>query len=111
MSTAPPWCQRENVKKKTWILGIVLTLLFRLLEIVSDTIFWLIHYNAKPQVLPPITNGLLLESGTSLAEKIRNQKVNMIILFFKVITVTNMSHFIRSPVKKLSRFLYQELRK
>lgn len=77
MSTAPPWCQREKVKKKTWILGIVLTLLFRLIEIVSDTIFWLIHYNAKPQVLPPITNGLLLESGTSLAEKIRNQKVNI----------------------------------
>lgn len=40
------------------------------------------HHNSRKQVLPPINNLLLLESATSLAHKIRYQKVtsNFIII-------------------------------
>lgn len=70
------WCQKERVKKKTRVLGIFLTVLFRVIEAFSDFIFWLIHKKSDKVPLPPIDNFLLLESASSLATKIRTQKVN-----------------------------------
>lgn len=72
------WCQKENVKKKTGFVAIILTLLFRTWEFVSDTIFWLLYRNAEKTNLPPFENPLLLESATSLATKIRTQKVSFV---------------------------------
>lgn len=75
MASKQAWCQKEKVKNKTWFLGIVLTIVYRTIEIISDTIFWLIHKKKEKIVLPPIDNLLLLESASSLAKKIRMKKV------------------------------------
>ena len=69
------WCQEEGVKTKTWVVGIIITIFFRTVEIISDLIFGLIHMKKKKITLPPIDNVLLLESASSLAKKIRSQKV------------------------------------
>ena len=75
MAPREAWCQSDGVKNKTWIVRVMLTVLFRLWEITTDTIFWLLYRNAKRTPLPEIDNLLLLDSATSLAAKIRNRKV------------------------------------
>lgn len=71
------WCQREKVKNKTWFVRILLTVFFRTIEFISDMIFWIIHQKKEKTLLPPIENLLLLESASSLARKIRDQKVEI----------------------------------
>lgn len=68
--------QKERRTKKAWFLQLFLTVFFRVVEIISDTIFWLIYRKTEKITLPPLDNLLLLESASSLALKIRTQKVN-----------------------------------
>ena len=67
------------------ILCVVLSILFKILELVSDAIFSFLHRNVKTEKLPPFKNLILLDSATSLAAKIRNQtvSVNIIISVYK----------------------------
>ncbi|XP_032781058.1 fatty-acid amide hydrolase 2 [Daphnia magna] len=69
------WCQKERVKNKAWFVRVLLTVFFRIIEIISDMIFWFIHKKKEKTILPPIENLLLLESASSLARKIRDQKI------------------------------------
>lgn len=50
-------------------------LTYQIFCIISAGVFWLINIRNKKAVLPPINNLLLLESASSLALKIRTQKV------------------------------------
>ena len=61
----------------TTYIGIIVTFLFRMFELVTDAIFSFLHRNAEKEKvqLPAISNPLLLESGSSLAHKIRTQQV------------------------------------
>ncbi len=77
------WCQGKDVKIKTWIVGVLLGVLFTTIEIISNLIFELIHMRKKKISLPPIDNLLLLESASSLSEKIRKKKVIILRLTFK----------------------------
>ena len=58
-------------------VGIIVTFLFRMFELVTDAIFSFLHRNAEKEKvqLPAISNPLLLKSGSSLAHKIRTQQV------------------------------------
>ncbi len=87
MTSQAPWCQQENIKTKTWLVGILLGVLYRTIEIISDFIFWLIHKKKEKIILPPIDNLLLLESASGLAKKIRTQKVGLI--FQKLLQLYN----------------------
>nr|CAH0104196.1 unnamed protein product [Daphnia galeata] len=69
------WCQKEKVKNKTWFVRILLTVFYRTVEVISDMVFWFIHKKREKTILPAIDNLLLLESASSLARKIRTQKV------------------------------------
>ena len=69
------WCQKEEVKKKTWIIGMVITFFFRMFELVTDAVFSFVHRNTQKITLPPINNPLLLDSASSLAHKIRTRQV------------------------------------
>ena len=71
------WCQREKVKNKTWFVRILLTVFYRTVEVISDMVFWFIHKKREKTILPAINNLLLLESASSLARKIRTQKVSL----------------------------------
>ena len=62
------------------ILCVVLSILFKILELVSDAIFSFLHRNVKTEKLPPFKNLILLDSATSLAAKIRNQTVSVNII-------------------------------
>ena len=68
-------CQKEEVKKKTWIIGMVVTFFFRMFELATDAVFSFMHRNTHKIALPPICNPLLLDSASSLAHKIRTQQV------------------------------------
>ncbi len=69
--------KNRSVEKRSRLVHIVLTILFRLWELVTDTIFWFMHRNDQTKtVLPAITDPLILESAVSLAEKIRTQKAS-----------------------------------
>lgn len=58
-----------------------LSLIRIILDLIAGIIFKR-YYKNKSVSLPPITDAILLESATSLAEKIRNQKVNYILWCF-----------------------------
>lgn len=75
MAQDTAWCQKEKVKRKTGLLRVFLTVSFRVWEFISNTIFWFIFHNAEKKALPAIDNLLLMESASSLANKIRTQKV------------------------------------
>jgi len=63
----------KNGKRK--ILEFFLRIIFRIFEFITDSIFWFMNRKNEKTELPPITNLLLLESASSLALKIRTQKV------------------------------------
>ena len=69
------WCQKEDVKNKTWIIEMVVTFFFRMFEFVTDAVFSFMHRNTQKITLPPISNPLLLDSASSLAHKIRTRQV------------------------------------
>ncbi len=74
--------KNRSVEKRSRIFHIVLTIFFRLWELVTDSIFWFMYRNDQSKtVLPAIKDPLILESAVSLADKIRTQKVNSIIIF------------------------------
>jgi hypothetical protein len=49
-------------------------LLFRIVEVVSSVLFWVV-YHGSGEKMPPIENLLLLDSATAIAHKIRTRKV------------------------------------
>ncbi|XP_045581637.2 fatty-acid amide hydrolase 2 isoform X1 [Procambarus clarkii] len=63
-----------TVDRMRWV-DFFLRLVRVILEAVSSVIFWIIYHGDSHTRLPPITNLILLESATSLATKIRNQKL------------------------------------
>ena len=71
------WCQREGVRNKTWILGFILMVMYRIVEFVSDTLFGLYYSRNQKLFLPAFEDPLLIESASSLAFKIRTKKVNI----------------------------------
>merc|ERR1712071_643745 len=65
----------KNEGNKTTIFTFMFGLTYQIFCIISAGVFWLINIRNKKAVLPPINNLLLLESASSLALKIRTQKV------------------------------------
>ena len=82
MANSQAWCQEEKIKYKTWFVGLLFTVFFNVIEIISDAIYWFIYRNKKKTQLPAIENPILLESATSLAKKIRRQKVKFVLFPF-----------------------------
>ena len=78
--TRPARHRKEKTNRTVAILGVVLSILFKILELVSDAIFSFLHRNVKTEKLPPFKNLILLDSATSLAAKIRNQTVSVNII-------------------------------
>jgi len=66
----------QNRKKMRSVLSSIIRIIFRIFECIVDGIFWLFNRKNQKTDLPPITNLLLLESASSLAIKIRTQKVS-----------------------------------
>ncbi len=58
------------------ILTAILSVFFKFIELITDSIFKFLHRNAESKKLPPIENHILMQSATSLASKIRNQSVS-----------------------------------
>jgi fatty acid amide hydrolase 2 len=50
-------------------------LLFRIVEVVSNVLFWVV-YHGSGEKMPPIQNLLLLDTATAIAHKIRTRKVS-----------------------------------
>jgi len=57
------------------ILTAILSVFFKFIELITDSIFKFLHRNAESKKLPPIENHILMQSATSLASKIRNQSL------------------------------------
>jgi hypothetical protein len=51
-------------------------LLFRIVEVVSNVLFW-VMYHGSGEKMPPIQNLLLLDTATAIAHKIRTRKVSL----------------------------------
>jgi hypothetical protein len=51
-------------------------LLFRVVEVVSNVLFWVV-YHGSGEKMPPIQNLLLLDTATAIAHKIRTRKVSL----------------------------------
>jgi fatty acid amide hydrolase 2 len=77
MANSQVWCQEESVKNKTWFVRLLLAVFFGIVQIISDAIYWFIYRNKEKTQLPAIEDPILLESATSLAKKIRTQKVKL----------------------------------
>ncbi|XP_046652428.1 fatty-acid amide hydrolase 2-like [Daphnia pulicaria] len=75
MANSQVWCQEESVKNKTWFVRLLLAVFFGIVQIISDAIYWFIYRNKEKTQLPAIEDPILLESATSLAKKIRTQKI------------------------------------
>lgn len=84
MANSQAWCQEEKIKNKTWFFGLLLTVFFDIIEIISNAIFWFIYRNKEKSQLPAIENPILLESATTLARKIRTQKVKLVPFSFSL---------------------------
>jgi fatty acid amide hydrolase 2 len=82
MANSQAWCQEEKVKNKTWFVGLLLTVFFSIVEIISDTIYWFLLRNKEKTKLPAIENPILLESATTLAKKIRTREVKLVLFPF-----------------------------
>ncbi|XP_023715933.1 fatty-acid amide hydrolase 2-A [Cryptotermes secundus] len=52
-------------------------LLFRVVEVVSSVLFWVV-YHGSGEKMPPIENLLLLDTATAIAHKIRTRKVTSV---------------------------------
>lgn len=83
------WCQKNEVKNKVWIFSLFLAVLFRAINLFGDLLFWLIHLRKEKVILPAFDDSLLLESATSLAKKIRTQKVSIILFKFLKLLFTS----------------------
>jgi len=51
-------------------------LVFRIVEVISNVLFWVV-YHGSGEKMPPIQNLLLLDTATAVAHKIRTRKVSL----------------------------------
>ena len=51
-------------------------LVFRIVEVISNVLFWVV-YHGSGEKMPPIQNLLLLDTATAIAHKIRTRKVSL----------------------------------
>ena len=96
---------KEKTNRTVVIIGVVLSILFKVFELVSDAIFSFLHRNDKTEKLPSFKNLILLDSATSLAAKIRNQTVSVNI----IISVYNFLSELVSSFLLISSFQVKKL--
>jgi len=53
-------------------------LVFRIVEVFSNVLFWVV-YHGSGEKMPPIQNLLLLDTATAIAHKIRTRKVSLLL--------------------------------